>query len=465
MAFIVAIETDPKSVKDITDSWTDVARALNHKILIKENLASLKSEWQKPEYQAQKIALILVPVEILSANPIDVITQLKATYPDCEILVSLFDNPKFSKNSELWPVQNLIYKPFDATILKEHTRFALLKNQRVQTQYVHTTLAKSEIESLKKFKALQLTEFGFKLNKTFPLIVGQVYKFYHPLFLNQKAQHVWARVISSENDFYELIFCQINATVLGQIRKKLVAATNRVRSAVWRGRMSTTLSAIRIYINISEEGQNAVLTDLLKRKFGSTEFLDKKDISPTGRTKIDLLITDVSYDKKELERQFDLGITYIRIVSKPIKRKELEERFTLETVRLETPVDKSILVKLIKQLFPIMTENDPSPLITTTFEEPILLSTSMEVSEYSEAAMGIQQVIPIPLNTMLDITLTQEDETQLREMKAKVHFVDSKLSADKTFYHQLILFGMKDELLKLIRLWTLQRHIERNQNN
>ena len=465
MAYIVAIETDPKSVKDITESWSDIARSLNHKILIKESVAALKTEWEKPEYQGLKMVLILVPVELLGDKPVEFITELKTTYPDCTVLVSLFDNPKFSKNSELWPVQNIIYKPFDATILKEHTRFALLKNQRVQTQYVHTTLAKAEVESLKKFKALQLTEFGFKLNKTYPLVLGHVYKFYHPLFINQKMQHIWARVIAEDNDSYELLFCQINATVLGQIRKKLVATTNRIRGAVWRGRTSATHLKIRIYISVSDPELGIVLTDLLKRKFSIVEFLDKKDISPTGQTKVDLLITDFGYDKKELERQFDPTVTYIRIVSKPVKRKELEERFTLETIRLETPVDKSILVRIIKQLFPLMHENDPSPLSTATFDETVLLSTSMEVSEYSEAAMGIQQTILIPLDTMLDITLTQDDETQLREMKVKVHFVDSKLSADKMYYHQVILFGMKDELLKLIRLWTLQQHIERNKNN
>lgn len=465
MTFIVAIETDPKSVKDITESWIDVARALNHKILIKDSFASLDTEWQKPEHLSDKIALILVPVELVIADPIEIISTLKVTYPDCEFLVSLFDNPKSSKNSETWPVQNLIYKPFDSTILKEHTRFALLKNQRVQTQFVHTTIAKGEVESLQKYKTLQLTEFGFKLSNTFPLLVGHVYKFYHPLFLNQKMQHSWARVISEQKDFYELLFCQINPAVLSQVRKKLVAATIRVRGAIWRGRMSTSLTKIRIYLNVAEEGQNAVLTDFLKRKFSNTVFLVKKDIPPAGRVKLDLLITDSNYDKKELERQFDSGLTYIRLFSKGVKRNELEERFNLETVRLETPVDKSILVKLIKQLFPLLIENDPSPLITITFEEPIQISTLMEVSDYSEAAIGIQQETPIPLDTMLDIALTQEDETQLREMKVKVHFMDAKISSDKTHYHQFIFFGMKDELLKLIRLWTLQRHIDRNKNN
>lgn len=467
MSFIVAIEPDPKTVKDINEAWGELSKLLNHKVLICQDLNAFNTEWAKPEYEKQTVALIVVNAESVATNTIDALNGIKQKY-QCDVLVTLFDDPKFAKNADTWPVQNLLYKPFDLTILKEHTRFALLKNQKVQTQYVHTTRSKAEIESLKKLKSIQLTETGFKIAKMYPFVIGNVYKFYHPLFANGKSQHIWGRVVSETDASYELLFCQLNPIILSSIRKKIVGATTKIRNAVWTGRHNSMLTKISICLNIAEEGQNAAIADLLQRNFENINFLDKKDLK--GRAKVDLLITDVVYEKRQLENQFEPNLTYVRLTPppiplKPIKRVDLEERLTMEALRLEKPLDKAILVKMVKQFFPLLKEKEPQQVITINFEEPLMLSILIEVDEYSEAAVGFKQNVQIPTDTMLDITLSQEDESLLKEMKAKVHYVDDLPNGNGIYYHQMILFGMKDEFLKLIRLWTLQRHIQTNQGN
>ncbi len=457
MSFIVAIEPDPKTVKFINEAFAELSKTLNYKVIVSTDLAAFNTEWAKPEYKEKTIVLMIVNAESVATNTAEAITALKETYK-CDLLISLFDDPKFVKNADVWPIQNLLYKPFDVTILKEHTRFALMKNKRVQTQYVHTTRAKAEIESLRKLKAVQITETGFKIAKTHPLIIGNVYKFYHPLFTNNKQQHIWGRVVSESDAAYELTFAQLNPVILSAIRKKIVGAGTKVKNAVWTGRNKVNLTKIIICLNISDEGQNAAIADLLQRNFDDITFIDKKDLK--GRARVDLLISDVQYEKRQLESSFEPNLTYIRLIpNKAIKRIELEERFAAEVLRLEKPLDKAILVKMVKQLFPLLKEKELQQAITITFEEPILLSTLIEVEEYSEAAVGFRQATPIPLDTMLDITLSQEDESILKEMKAKVHYVDSQPNSSGEYYHQMILYGMKDEFLKLIRLWTLQRHI------
>lgn len=461
MGYIVAIEPDAKTVKDIVENWAGLAKNLNHKILTFDTLDAFKAEIKKPEHVNPVVALIMLPAEAVPAAAVEFITALKTAY-NCEIIVSLFDSPKFAKVIDQWPVQNFIFKPFDLTILKEHTRFALLKNQKVQTEFVHSTIAKAEIEALRKFKIMQLTEFGFRINKAFPLITGEVYKFYHPLFTNQKQQNCWARVMASTEAGYDLLFCQINSGVLAQIRKKILAAGNRVKGAVWPGRVTAKNALVAIHINMSEEGQNAVLTDLITRNFANILFIDKKYLRPVGSAKVDLVITDTPYQKSEIENHFGLGVTYIQLSAKPLVRPELESRFTIETVRIEKPLDKAILMRVIKQLFPLITELDSTPLLTINFDEPLMQSSMMELDEYSEAAMSFKAPAPLSIDTVLDIALSQDDETLMKEMKAKVHYVDEAPRGDTGYSHQLILFGMKDEFLKLIRLWTLQKHIQTN---
>ena len=89
----------------------------------------------------------------------------------------------------------------------------------------------------------------------------------------------------------------------------------------------------------------------------------------------------------------------------------------------------------------------------------------MELDEYSEAAMSFKAPVPLAVDSILDIALSQDDETLMKEMRAKVHYVDDAPRGDAGYSHQLILFGMKDEFLKLIRLWTLQKHIQKNKSN
>ncbi len=463
MSFIVVIEPDPKTVKDITEAYAELSKTFGYKVLIFSDLAAFKTEWLQPEFKEKIVSLLVVNLESVLPNTVENITALRHLY-QCDVLITLFDDPKNSKNSDTWPVQNLLYKPFDLTILKEHTRFALLKSQKVQTQYVHTTKAKAEIESLKKLKALQLTETGFKIGKIQPLLVGHVYKFYNPLFTNNKHLHIWGRVVSENESAYELIFCQLNPVILSSIRKKIVGATSKVKNAAWTGRNQTNTTQVLACVQITEEGQNAVVVDLLQRNFDAITFVDKKDLK--GRAKVDLLITDTNFEERQLENQFEPDMTYIRLMpNKPIKRIDLEDRFRHETIRLEKPLDKAILVKMVKQLFPLLKEKEPQHNLTITFEEPLMLSTLIEVEEYSEAAVAFKQSSPIPTGTMLDITLSQDDESLLKEMKAKVHYVDEKANGSGTYHHQMILYGMKDEFLKLIRLWTLQRHIQTNQGN
>ena len=462
MGFIIAIEPDPKTTKDIVENWAAIAQSLNHKVLTFQTLAAMEAEWTKPEMQPLQIALIMIPAEPLPANPLELLSALKTKF-NCEILITLFDNPKITKNLEQWPVQNFIFKPFDLTILKEHTRFALLNNRKVDTKFVHTTAAKAEIESLKKFKIVQMTEFGFKITQASPLAIGSIYKFYHPLFQNQKQQSIWARVVSAPENTYELIFCQVNAPVLAQIRKRIVAAPSKVRGATWAGRISARKMSISIFINLSEQGQSAGITDLINRNFININFIDAKDLTPGSP--VDLVISDANYEKKDIEANFGTSTTYISIVTKPLKREELEGRFALETVRFEKALDKALLMKLIKQLFPFLKEKDPAPTITINFDEHILLSDVLSVSAYSEAAISFKNSVPTPVGTFLVIALSQEDETLVKEMKAKVHFVSEKPDKEQFYEHQLLLFGMKDEFLKLIRLWILQRHIHSNKGN
>ncbi len=460
MTCLVAIESDPKSAQIIDECWKDVTKDSTSKVLIYDSLATMAAEFAKPENAGDKIQILMVPVEILGADPQKTLADLATQY-SCAILVSLFDDPtKSVRKLQNSVTKNLMYKPIDPTIFKEHTRFVLFPGEKVKTQYVHTTVSKNKLESLKKFNIVQLCESGFKIEKQYPLVKGKAYKFYHPHFQHQKNQHAWGRVVHEDDTHFEIAFAHISAAALNSVRKVIAGTKQRFKNPVWHGVAENTKTAIEILIHIDDDTLSANIQELLERTFTGNTIKHKKDLKPPGLT-ADLFITDLQYEELTLKNEFVAIPKVIRLFQENLSRDALEERLLAEFFRTEKPLDKSYLIKLIKAIFPLLQEKEASSLTTVPMEGVINLSEQMIVEEFSEAAMGFNHSNQFKVDDMIDIALTQEDETDLKEMKIRIHYADEK-ATEKVFYHQGILYGMKDEFLKQMRLWTLQMHIEKN---
>lgn len=464
MTCLVAIESDPKSAKIILECWSDIAKDSGAKVLVFNTLAVFATEMLKPENSTDTVSVLMVPVESLGSDPTKALDDLAARYKT-DILVSLFDDPSQPiKKLRASIVKNLIYKPFDPTILKEHTRFVLYPNQKVKTQFVHTTVSKSKLEYLKKFNITQLSEAGFKIEKGYALNVGKAYKFYHPYFQHQKTQHAWGRIVNEDDTNYEVAFVGLSAVPLSSVRKKIVATKQRFKNPNWRGVIKNTQTGIDIVIHIEDEPTALMIQQLIERTFTANLIMHKKDFKTSDKITADLLITDVAYEPAGLKNEFTEVPSIIRLQQETLIREDLEKRFEIEFCRLEKPLDKAFLIKVMKTIFPLLQENEASHITTVPTDGTIVISEQMIVEEFSEAALGFNHSERFNADQMIDIALTQEDETDLKEMKIKVHYVDEKPSVEKQYYHQAILYGMKDEFLKQMRLWTLQMHIQKNQN-
>lgn len=464
MGYLIAIESDPKCFKEIQESWGEVAKELNHEVLIFKTFEECRTQFLKPEFANKVVLIVMITLEETQGDVAKTVTEIKEKFK-CDTLLSVFEDPlkPFRKSSTL-PVQNILFKPFDLTILKEHTRFALLHGQKARTQYVHTTQVNAEIELLKKFKILQMAEFGFKIDKFHKLEKGKAYKFYHPLFANKKNQHIWARCFGEDENSYELLFCQIDPVVLSQIRKKVATSPTKVKNPTWLGLTEENKQeTIKVAIQIAEEATEKTYIDLLERNFTNLTFIANKDIDPKQKLECDVLITEMQYDTKGIEGQFTKKPLIIRIYDKPIPRAELELNFEFEFLRFEKPLDKALLVKMLKLYYPALKEKEEIPKLTAQMDEFANMTEIIKIQDFSEAAILFNDTHKFNLGQIVDISLPQEDESNIQEIKAKVHFVSEKYNNDKEklYTEQFVLFGMKDEHLKLIRLWALKKHIDK----
>lgn len=459
---MIAIENDPKCYKEIQQNWVDVAKELGHEILLFQSLEDFNTDFAKPENINKVILLILLSSDLIKGDLITGLESLRTKYK-CDLLLSLFDDPlKPMKATEALPIHNIIYKPFDLTILKEHTRFAINKGQKLKPLFVHTTQANTVIESLKKFKILQLSEFAFKIDKAHKLEINKSYKFYHPLFSDKKNQHAWGRIINSAPDYYELIFCKTNTSVLNQLRRRIATSKQKVRDPNWIGLSENKQTTLKVALLMSDENITQSLQELLTRNFKELSFILSKDLVPKEKIEVDVVITEIAYDVKSLDLQFTKRPMVIRVFEKELERAPLEASFEIEFVQIEKPIDRALLVKIIKLCFPLLQENDEEiQRITIQLDEVTSLAEIINIQEFSEAAISFTDKVPYKLGDIIEIALPQEDENNLQKIRAKVNFVSEKPSSDKEklYAQQFVLYGMKDEYLKLIRLWALQRHI------
>jgi hypothetical protein len=463
MPYLVAIERDPKCYKEIQENWSELAKELGHEVIAFSTMEDFNTEFSKPENVNKIILLLIVAAEEIKGDLVTGLSELKEKYK-CNILLSMFDDPlKPLKKVSTFPVRNIIYKPFDLTILKEHTRFAIMSEKKIKTQFVHTTQVEATIESIKKFKMSQLSEFGFKIEKNYPLEKNKAYKFYHPLFANKKNQHAWARLLNETDTQYEMHFCQSVSVVLSQLRKKVASSKSKVNSPVWAGANANKQTALTIALQISDEAVANSTQELLTRNFKDLTFIANSDINPKQKISADVLITDVVYEENTLDAQFSKRPLIIRIYDDAPKRADLEKRFELEFIRIEKPLDRSFLVKVIYNLFPSLAENEEEiQKVTALIEDNISLSEVIKIQEFSEAAISFSDPHKYDLGLIMNIALPQDDEINLQEFKAKIHYVSEKPNPDKVYLYQFVLFGMKDQFLKNIRLWALQKHIEKN---
>ncbi|AGH95974.1 hypothetical protein [Pseudobdellovibrio exovorus] len=483
MGYVVAIERDPKCFKEIQDSWSEVTVELNHEMSLFSSLADFQEFMADPDNEGKKPLLILITIEelrLLLPETEDLetkIQKLKELY-GAEIMLSLFNDPvKSIKNIETLSVRNVLYKPFDLTILKEHTRFALLHGNQVKTQHVHTTQTETIIEHLKKFTLLEVSEFGFKITKKYPLEKNKAYKFYHPIFSHRKAQHIWARMINETDTHYELFFCQNTNAVLSQIRKHIAASKNKVKTPQWVGISDNAQTTLKIALQTDEKTAESI-KEVLNRYYQGLTFINCLDAgtgdtgnanpasgSATALIEADVLITDIKHSDSSLQAQFSNQPLIIRLFDENLTRLELKPRLEVEYLRLEKPVDRSLMIKLFHLLFPKITVSDEVMQLTAVVNEVTALAEVIKIKEFSEAAMLFSDKHIHELGEVIEIALPQEDENHLQEVKGKVHFVSEKPEQDKLTLQQFVLFGMKDEYLKTMRLWSLQKHIEKNQKD
>jgi hypothetical protein len=456
--FICLIETDSKFIEAVKSATQSLCIDFNLNFVQKNSLSELD---QFIASKDKKITLLILSSEALNLITAETLAAVLKKYASSLVLTTFEDPLKPLKKIETWPIENIIYKPFDTAILQEHLRFALIKNEKIQTTVVHSSAEKNWLEKICREYFLQLSEFGFTIESDTEYDINMAYKFYHLNFLDQKKTSLWAKPVSKTDRLYEFIFCAPTTTAISSLRQKAAESKNKLLTAKWHG-FETNKSVInpKIYIQAHSIDDIERITDYLKRKFASAQIFQIPQGQIKEKLDCDLLISENEFTAEQLKALFKKNPLYFRITTEHFIDRESAEKILLsETVRLPKPLDKNYLGHLINTYFPSCVESEPNIKHWFPSINPALHSEMIEVSELSEAAFTYENKIQFNRGDVQEFALTQEDENELRPIKVKIQFVDTQPTEDKQYLHQAVFYGIRDAVLKKLRLWMLQTHI------
>lgn len=415
--------------------------------------------------------LLILSLEAL--DPVvtpDYLKDLKTKYKTNLVITAFQDLLKPLKKTELWPIENLVYKPFDAAILKENLRFAFIRGEIVKTTAVHSAKEENRIEKMTRHDFLRVSDFGFMIETYVEYNLLEPLKFYHPYFIHQKKSSVWAKAVSkksSEGTFvYEFVFCAPTAGLITKLRQLGGESKTKLKNVDWMGfEENKALTAPQIYVQFTDETDFEKLKDFYIRKYPTAVILEFPKTLQKEKLNGDLFIAENEFTTDQLKALFTKMPFFFRVSSDVIKvREDIVKNYATETLRLPKPMDRNFLGRMMSSFFPGCVEAEPNPITWFTSVEHALYSEVVTVSQMSEAAFTFATEPAMNRGDNLEFALTQEDEIDLKPIPSKIQYVDPAADASKKFTHQVVFFGIRDDLLKKIRLWMLQSHINQKKS-
>ncbi len=231
MRFVLILEDEEKFKKEVCEALMDIDPKLQIrvftsarefaawiKLVMEKGPESLKSAGQTPEGITQQVlneeehvvSLIISKVEFFGKEQMSLLKKTqklflerKLSKPEdpCSFVLTKFEEAVENIKSLKEPIlSNVIYKPFDRLILKQHLTSAVDGRHKPSKFFIANQKTTSVIEMVKEVPMLSLSEVGFTTQSDRAITLGTVAKYYGPDFIAGQLASVVAKVIKCDVD-------------------------------------------------------------------------------------------------------------------------------------------------------------------------------------------------------------------------------------------------------------------------
>lgn len=524
MKFIYVLEDDERSQKDLLDTIKLIDPKLHirffptlavfHQFLkavMKEGALALATHGEKhpsdtseeeiTPSENHELRLMIAKYEIFGKRHMNLIGRAhqflhrrKVRSPEGALILTAFDSPDFDiKLAEDRIINNVIFKPFDKLILKQHIEYALTGHHPVKSDTVATVQLSSTLEMLKEVSINSLSEVGFTTINNHEIKSGAFTKYYSEAFKTDDKRSVYAycdssKEIGKDEFLCHFLFYGIDNKQIAQIRRHVLQKKSHQTTDL----KQHSDNPLRVLI-LDEDMQTSsdiknFLTDKMKslqlfvyNHYG--QFLsDLADKDTVNRQELphefDIVIAnhDLFYVEKEKrweqilqymkDRKKKHGITnetlpVLYMISKhKILPDEVRNLSTWVKELFFSPLDRSYLLKRLLSGDPRFGNKETTALASILEKIPVKVANPVEITEISEAGLVLKYYRAMSIGAFREFILWRPQELELPEIIGTVNFTEKDKGGGDYYHNHFVFFGMKDYFLKHIRLWLRDAYIK-----
>ncbi|MFN7903655.1 MAG: hypothetical protein ACK5P5_00575 [Pseudobdellovibrionaceae bacterium] len=543
MKYVFLLEDDPKFQKEISTALLETDAQLQIRIF--DQLAEFAA-WIKTaardgplslakagrqldpaveelsSQEGDQLVLIVCKEEFLGSRWIGLIRKtrqwmiqkkISSEADPISLVITVFDNPSFDiKLVENRIINNVIFKPFDLLLLKQHLHFAVHGRHPPSELSVHNMKTTAQIEVIKDVHLERISELGMVTLSDRPIEINAVAKYYSDLFVSDTHKSVISictacEKIEAKEPSYrcEFRFYGMDRNQLKKIRIKSVTASSKETVNLAKPPKKAEIASLPVKNVITiqpNSDQQQSLNQYFKNHFhqinlvqyGSLgQFLyaldptQKKDVKDEAKngdipqlpSEISSLLIDLkNFDqldwgneefvedtfaslKESIQKKYPQLPTVYFTSDKPMSYRV--ERILARLFQGDLIYDLSDSMSLSKKIIYCQKDRLTSKelLEYQIFDEikTIQVANPIRVTEISEAGLFVQYHRTMSIGSFRKFVLWTPHELGNPEFLASCNFVETKPMADGTFLNQFIFFGLTDGDLKHIRLWILENYV------
>lgn len=518
MSLACIIERDALVTRQIERALSEVDGKLSVKSFsnLEEFYKWFSHSIKQPEEEGQRedIKLLIGDIQFLGPRYFTLIEKVRKLMvrrnlirreEDLAVLLTTFEAPDLNyKQIESRIITNLIFKPFDVPILKQHLQVALAQQKAITEYLIYNQKLPTTAEMLKEVQLESFNELGFTTRSNRDLKVNDVSKYYSHHFEIVGRASVLARCLSCRPhpqrptefiaEFRYVGLANAQAKKLRQVlfsaeldSRKTQEVTRTVAPRATQKQKHLDPEVNFLMFLGGDHDQVLEIKDCLDHnlccyslmvnnqisKF--LEALKKNDATVLGHKPIQGIFLNANLFSS------DKGIdSWTRIVSQiedfntKLKAPQPRPKFFLVSYELideahlrawsklvedviQLPVDRPYLNKRLLNLFPqLKPANEPIEFLSTLTHEIITVANPIEVSSISEACLTIKYYRPISFHAFRRFCLPSSNGSRADELLASCFYNEKK---DGVYINHFVFFGITDKYLKYLRKWILERYI------
>jgi hypothetical protein len=524
MKFILILEDDERTSQDLYESLKSIDPQLSirffqdlasfHeflKVAIQEGPKALANAGSKHPLDtadqtepsvADELRLIIAKNEFLGTKNMGLVRRARDFFvrkkmcseqEPTALILTAFDNPTFDiKLAEERIINNVLYKPFDKLIVKEHLQYALTGHHPVTSSTLTAAKMSAQIEMLKDIQFQSISEIGFTSLNNHEIKIGAITKYYSDSFTTDSKKSLLAVCVACKEISIKEFLCTFqfvgaDTAQIAKLRRDIIQNKDHrtLDLQTPKGNLKT-----RIILLNDDELLDIEFKTMLTQRFQNVEVFSYKS---QGQLLSDLQELDskerqnppihpdlviINYHMLDIEKEKTWNALVEKMKDRAKKNSvewtETPPMIVLSRTKIAppevmdmsrwckdiffTPLDKPYIAKKLITNFPITTVEPTSlPYLKQLVEAKV--ANPVEITQISEAGLVMKYHRAISTGAFREFILWRMEEHQNPEIIATVNYSEENKNAEGYLNH-FVFFGMKDAFLKHIRLWLVDAYIK-----